>query len=611
LIERPGEIVTRESLRERLWPVGTSVDFDHGLNTAIRKLRHALRDSAENPRFIETLAKHGYRFVAPVTELTDSAAVLATTSADLSRHPAAPTPDARPHRRVIFSHRPIDGLIVGIALVAAAVVTLWLLSRALSSDESAVSSLSADVAVLPLRTLANDEDDRSLGIEIADAVITHLANARSLKLRPTAAILRYRDVSDPVRVARELDVAHILLGTLQKRSEGYRISVQLIRGEDGIAVWGRSYDVAGHERLDVEETIAKHVARALYAGLTPLERERRQLNTPEIQVYELYRQGAALLVNYNEANLRAAIDTFEQALRMEPEYALLRSGLSIALSLFSMRYAPELEASAWGRRASAEAGLAIAQEPDLPEAHLALAYSAGTVYGEFDWRRVLAETDTALSFDSTLALGHAARARAFYHLGLFDLVEAELHALFDLEPRSSVETQRIQLASALFSGRFAHVSDAAERLQSRTDAPAVPMYLGNALFYLGEGARAEHLLASIMRESHPDVRSQAALAGVLAANGKRAEADRITGRTASGPYMDHHVAYSLGAALAQLGQTDRAVAWLRRAANEGFPCYPWFQTDPLLAPIRRDAAFRELLDDLRLRFEEARSRYSS
>jgi TolB-like protein len=248
-------------MRERLWPVGTSVDFDHGLNTAIRKLRQALDDSAENPRFIETLAKHGYRFVAPVTELTGSAAALAATSADVSGHPAAPTPDARPRRRVMFSQRSMYGVVIGIALVVAAVVTFWLRSRAASLDESAVPSLSADVAVLPFRALANDEGDRPLGIEIADAVITNLANARSLKLRPTAAILRYRDISDPVRAARELDVAHILLGTVQRRSEGYRISVQLIRGKDGVAVWGRSYDVAGHERLDVERTIAKHVAR--------------------------------------------------------------------------------------------------------------------------------------------------------------------------------------------------------------------------------------------------------------------------------------------------------------------------------------------------------------
>lgn len=349
----------------------------------------------------------------------------------------------------------------------------------------------------------------------------------------------------------------------------------------------------------------------MYVALTPLERERRSMSTPEIRAYELYRQGGALLANYNEANLLAAIDTFEQALRIEPDDALLRSGLAIALSFLSARYAPELEASAWGRRASAEAALAIAREPDLPEAHLALAYAAGTVHGQFDWLRVIAEADTALSLDSTLALGHVARVRALYHLGLFDLAKAGLNALLGLEPRPSVETERVHLAAALFSGHFAHVSDGAERLRARTDAPAVPMYLGKALFYLGERARAEQLLSSITRESRPDVRSQAALAGVLAANGKRAEAERITGRTESGAYIDHHVAYSLGAALAQLGETERAVAWLRRAANEGFPCYPWFRTDPLLAPIRQDAAFRDLLDDLRVRFEEARNRYSS
>jgi tetratricopeptide (TPR) repeat protein len=260
------------------------------------------------------------------------------------------------------------------------------------------------------------------------------------------------------------------------------------------------------------------------------------MSTPEIRAYELYRQGGALLANYNEANLLAAIDTFEQALRIEPDDALLRSGLAIALSFLSARYAPELEASAWGRRASAEAALAIAREPDLPEAHLALAYAAGTVHGQFDWLRVIAEADTALSLDSTLALGHVARVRALYHLGLFDLAKAGLNALLGLEPRPSVETERVHLAAALFSGHFAHVSDGAERLRARTDAPAVPMYLGKALFYLG-GRRPGRAAPVIHHARKPSGRTFAGGSGRCAGGERQTRGSREN----YGPYRVRRV----------------------------------------------------------------------
>lgn len=605
LVARPGEVVTRESLRERLWPGDTSVDFDHGLNTAIRKLRRALDDSADNPRFIETLSKHGYRFIAPVAdcdnaECDNAVAAPEATSGDAHDAPA--------------SHLRWTRWTAMAAAVLSLLAVLWL-TQGLSVDRwftgSTSWSTAADLAVLPIRVLEDGDLDGGVGIRIADAVITQLANVRSLKLRPTAAILRYENKSDPVKAARELDVTHVLDGTLRKSADGYRLTVQLIRRDDGVAVWGRSYEIAGDgARLDREDLLARQLARGLAAGF-PSPNGRHVQHTSGADAHELYSQGKTLLLNYSEANIRAAIETFEEALRIEPRNTLVRSELSIGLAWFSKRYTRKSEAAEWGRRANVEASLALAQDPALPEAHLARAYAASTLHGGgVNWPLVLTEADTALALDPALAQAHVARAEAFYHFGLFDLAEAELRAAFGLEPRPSVERERIGLAAALFSGRFGQVSGEAEKLRARTDAPIVTTHLGTALFYLGKRERAQTILSAIGSEDVPDGRSQAALGAFLAANGQHAEAREIVSRLAAGPHVDHHVAYSLGVTLAQLGETDAAIQWLRRSADEGFPCYPWFRDDSLLTPIRRDAAFRALLDDLRVRFEEMRSRYT-
>lgn len=462
LLERPGEVVTRDALRQRVWPSGVTLDFDHGLNSAIRKLRLVLGDSAASPRFIETLPKHGYRFLQPVVDLADPLPPGGTLS--LGPPPDTDATHTRDWRRVVGAIA--TGLIATGALVAAIYV-----------------------------------------------------------------------------------------------ERGYRLHVEIV--------------------------------------------------APQPPAYAQHFRGRTLLLNYTEANLRAAIDTFEQALRIDPGDALARSGLATSLAWFSVRYAREFEAADWGRRAYAEARLALAHAPRLAHAHVARAYAGVTVYGGPDWSLVLAEAETALRLDPTVALAHAARAEAFYHLGLFDLADVELRAALGLDPESNVETERVQLATALLRGHFVRASDAAARLRLRTDAPVVPMYLGAALFYLGKRDSAEDLLSSIRREEEPDVRSQATLAGVLAANGKRAEASRLVARVMSGRYMDHHAAYGVGAALAQLGRTEEAVQWLRRSADEGFPCYPWFESDTLLTPIREAPAFSVLLEDLRTRFDLARRRYSS
>jgi tetratricopeptide (TPR) repeat protein len=309
--------------------------------------------------------------------------------------------------------------------------------------------------------------------------------------------------------------------------------------------------------------------------------------------------------------MRAAIESFERALQLDPDYALARAGLATSLAWFSVRYAYQKDALYWGRRADDEASRALALDHDLAEAHLAIANAAGTIYGHFNWPRLLAEADQALRLDPSLDLAHASRARALYHLGLFTAADTAASKAIALNPASNVETERLLVALSLFSGRFEDARRRAEELASRSDAPVIRMYLGEALFYLGRREQAAAVLASIKRGTEPDVRSQAALAGVLAAARQPAAAQAMIDAVLRGSSMDHHVAYSLGAAFAQLGRAADAVRWLRSAADDGFACYPWFATDPMLEPIHQDPGYQQLMTDLQSQFEAAQSRYDA
>jgi DNA-binding winged helix-turn-helix (wHTH) protein/TolB-like protein len=602
LLERPGEIVTREELRERLWKSDTFVDFEHGLNTAVKKVRHALGDAAEAPAFIETLPRRGYRFIGrlerPIPAGENSPSTIGTAA-------------STPRRASLWRHRQILWMTSAFLLAAVGVAT-WVARYSPAGEPPAASmhASSAQLAVMPLRVLGEASNDASyLGVGIADAITTRLANTRQIALRPTSAVLPFQNAqSDPARVAASLSVQHLLVGTIQPAEETYRVSVQLVRA-DGVAVWGRTFDQPRAQLLRLQDDIAEQVAAALRVELSAPERARlhvRYTNNPA--AHDMYLRGRSLLVNYTEANMREAIAYFERALSLDQDYALARAGVATASAWFSVRYAYETEALAWGKRADDEARHALEQDGALADAHFAIASAAGTLYGGFEWNVVLDRTAAALAIDRSLDLAHLERMRAYYHLGLFAEARDESRLARALNPNPNVAMARLDVAMELFDGQFKLAADRAVELLPRTDAPAVRHYLGLARYYLGDKPGARQMLASATRSGRPDVRSQASLASIEAATGLAADARARLAAILRGPYMDHHVAYSVGAAFAQLGDVNESLTWLDRAAETGFPCYPWFERDTLLTPIRQEAGFVRLLARLREAHERTRRR---
>jgi serine/threonine-protein kinase len=505
----------------------------------------------------------------------------------------------RPRRAALW-------LALGMAVILGPAV--WL--RRSSSPDRAAGPIS--VAVLPFRALGIAGDSGVLTIGVPDAIITRLAGIRQLRVRPTTAVLKYDAVTvDLQAAARSLAVAYVLAGTVQSAADRLRVSVQLLRGADGAVLWGAHYDLARQDLLSLQDSVADRVSATLALRMTAAEPARLYRGyTAHPAAYEAYLMGRAQLARMSESGTRAAVESFERALALDGRYAPARAGLAMASADMHLRFASGAEVASWGERAEREAGLALALDPALAEAHLARAAVARKT--DFDWTLTFDESAKALELNPSLDLARYFRAAAFYHLGLFDSADAEMSQALHADPQNRAEELRTRGVIAFLRGKNDAAIGSLEEARRSSSAAYADSYLSQAYFYAGDTARALELLDSLRRSpSAPaGARAGAMLASVAAFRGDRAEAERIIAGVRSAGYMDHHVAYSLGAAYGQLGRLNDARGWLQRSVDGGFPCYPWFERDTLLAPIRRDPGSQDFLRRLRERWQDATRRYS-
>jgi tetratricopeptide (TPR) repeat protein len=275
-----------------------------------------------------------------------------------------------------------------------------------------------------------------------------------------------------------------------------------------------------------------------------------------------------------------------------------------------LRFASGPDVALWGERANREAARALVLDPNLAEAHLAKA--AVMRKADFDWEGTLEESGRALALNPNLDLAHYFREAAFYHLGLLDLAEREDREVSG-EPADQVERLRTRGVVAFLEGRYDEAATNLEAARRSSSRAYTDSYLAQAYYYGGDSARAIATLDSLSQiTSAPAAnRARAVLASIQAHEGDREQAEAlialILGKEG---YVDHHVAYSVGAAYAQLKQPEEAATWLAKAVDSGFPCYPWFERDPLLDPVRTDPRIVQLMTELKQRWEAARRRYS-
>jgi TolB-like protein/predicted Ser/Thr protein kinase len=525
---------------------------------------------------------------------------------DLSRlsSPAAATAYSQAGRRKLLHWRaPAVGLLTACLLAGGYIAArrFW----------HAPPSGRVTLAVLPFHILTGEQDIGFLRVGIADAITAKLASVGQMRLRPTSATLRYeKEENDPRAAGQVLASDYVVTGTVQKSADNFRVTAQLVRVSDGSSIWGEHYDVARADLLGLEDTIAEKIASGLKLKISSAERQRLYRRyTQNPAAYELYLRGRADVVRYTKESTRTAVEDFESALRLDPNYALAHAGLAMASAIMRIRFASEAEYKAWEERAHQEAQRAIELDNELAEAHEALA--AVYRHAEFDWDRVLVESGRALELNSNLDMPHFYRAAAFYHLGLMDEVETEVRAGEEVNPANRVEPLRVRGSTEFLSGRFENAERHLTELRDLSPGPVSDWYLAQAMYHVGDHGGAEAMLANLHGSAQAERRAQATLASFLAARGEKHRARVLLSDVVNGGYMDHHVAYSLGAAYVQVADPIEARRWLASAINTGFPCYPWFERDPMLDPLRNDPEFQHLMAELRSRWDSAKSHYGA
>ena len=482
----------------------------------------------------------------------------------------------------------------GLILAALLVVGFVLYER---RDLTRPHGQTTTLAVVPFKVLSGAEDIGFLGIAVPETIVARVALVKTIRVKAVLGPSKEND--DPQARGRALGVEYVLGGTIQKDGDRIRITPYLVRIDDGVAIPTRSSTLPSSNLLRLQDEIARGIVDVLPVQITRQDRARVEAEyTQNAEAYAAYLRGRAELTENSPATTLAAVAHFQEALDRDPEFVLAYAGLAMACARMRLFHAPEGEVQAWETRARDAANRALRIDPELAQSHEALA--AVFRSAEFDWKAAITEASRALDLNPTLDQSHSFLASSFMHLGLLDRASSEARRVMDLNAANLEEPLRIQGASAMYAGQFNTAIDLLQRASKASDLP-VEWNLAYAYYYAGRKTEAEAMLRKMRGKSaRSQRRAQATLASFLAARGDAVvEAKQLIDGILAGSYMDHHVAYSLGAAYAQLDMPDEALKWLNRSRTEGFQCYPWFDRDPLLSKLKDRPAFQVFLHNFR------------
>ncbi|MHB8217830.1 MAG: tetratricopeptide repeat protein [Candidatus Sulfotelmatobacter sp.] len=595
LLERPGEVVTREELRSRVWPSESFGDFDQALNIAIGKLRGALGDSAENPRFIETLPKRGYRFIADVSvagadvppKLPGSTSEEQLTTKlehqvpDVGLSVASPAPKSR--------FRPTRRFIVAVAIVLSfALLAVWLL-RLPSRAPTAIRSL----AVLPLENLSGDASQNYFADGMTDELITDLAQISALRVISRTSVMVYKGARKPLpQIARELNVDAVVEGTVLRSGDQVRITAQLIEASTDKHLWSQSYEGELRDTLALQNRVARAIADQIRINLTPQEQAAlKNVKVVNPEAYESYLKGRYFWNKRTADSLKAARAYFAQAIEEDPKYAQAYSGLADTYALLGdWQYAvmPPKEAFP---KAKAAAIKALELDSTLGEAHNSLAF----VLDGFDWDFDSAgkEFRRAIELNPGYATAHHWYAWHLSLLGRYDEAIAEMRKAENLDPLSLIINA--DLAELLV---IAHSYDESIR-QSRKTIEMDPNFalahnqLAQAYLqkHMYDEAVAELQTAVHLSGSSPTCIANLARAYVV--SGKRSEAVKLLSDLKKSSTTGHSNASEIAVVYASLGDRDQAMNWLEKGYEERFN--PGVLLRPGFDPLRSDPRFHDLV----------------
>ena len=592
LVERHGEIVTRDELKQTLWSSDTFVDFDDGLNTAVKKIRDVLGDSIERPRYIETIPRRGYRFLATLEEVPQAIAPEAATNLKASSVAGVALPHASgaaiPARGKfnLTNLRMLAGGIAALAVLAFGMV-LYRASSARRVSQPAIKSL----AVLPLKNLSGDATQEYLADGMTEALIGRLAGIHDLRVISRTSSMQFKDTQLSVpEIARTLHVDAVVEGSVIREGNRIRVHAQLIRASTDEHFWSETYDRELPDVLALQSDVAQSIARRVEVTLTGEENARlRAARSVSPEVYDSYLKGR-FGKNNSRTELERNISYFEEAIKKDPTFAPAYVGLAAMYDQLGTVFvgAPPLQARL---KQTSAAQKALELDPGNAEAHVLLGH---VLQRRWQWANAEAEYKRALDLAPNDPAALIGLALWLHCQGREEeAVKLSRHAS-ELDPFG---TPRTSIGLILFEAR--HYEEAIHRMRSvlelHPDDAGALWYLG---FALVTDNRAEEAIPVLEKAVALTDRGPGAI-GVLirayAHSGRRGEALNLlaelkkrseTGYIPSGAFVNAYLG---------LGDKEQAFVWLERGYQEQSNLLQFLKVHPFFDPIRDDPRFKDLL----------------
>lgn len=611
LVERHGHLVGKDELLNQVW--ADTIVTETAMTHCIEEVRKALGDAAHNPRYLKTIPRVGYKFIAPVIKIKEAeeenvaeecTAVKITKMEDKQKSigeidvfnvPAVASVSRLPTIRRLFAQSIKSWLRVGqkIVLIVSIFLLLIIGGRYLyHRSHPAIQSL----AVLPLTSLNADPAQNYFADGMTDALITELAKISALRVISRTSVMQYKGVNRYLsEIANELQVDAIVEGSLLYSGDRVRITIQLLQGTPERHLWAESYERKINDILALQNEVTRAIATEIKAKLTPQEQAYlTRVRQVDPEAYQAYLKGRYFWNKRTSEGFNEAIECFNQTIAIDPSYAPAYAGLADCYNLLSdYDVLSPMEAVP---RAKAAAERALAIDSTLAEAHASLGF-ASTRYN-WDWIGAEREFQRAIELKPNYAIAHHWYALLLTMMGRFQEAMIEINKAQNLDPLSLIINTNIGWLNF-----FERNYDLAEEWLRRTlemdpNFISAHVKLGWVYEQQGKYEQAIDQFKNVLALSMDETNVMALLGNSYAISGKRDAAKKIVDQLIEQSKHRYISPYWIAVIYACLGEKDNAFDWLKKAFEERSSGLVWLKVEPKLDTLRSDPRFSELLQTM-------------